>query len=64
MPNTEQKAREAESRCRTCGGRVEADASSYPFCSARCRMADLGKWFDGAYRISREIKDSDIETVD
>ena len=22
-----------------------------PFCSARCRLADLGSWLDGAYRI-------------
>jgi endogenous inhibitor of DNA gyrase (YacG/DUF329 family) len=23
----------------------------FPFCSERCRLLDLGKWFDGQYRI-------------
>jgi uncharacterized protein len=23
----------------------------FPFCSKRCRMLDLGRWFDGHYRI-------------
>ncbi len=27
---------------------------SFPFCSERCRLADLGKWFDGQYRIPGE----------
>lgn len=50
--------------CRTCGKTISESEKSFPFCSPRCRMADLGKWFDGEYKISREIKDSDIETVD
>jgi endogenous inhibitor of DNA gyrase (YacG/DUF329 family) len=24
---------------------------SFPFCSDRCRLLDLGKWFDGQYRV-------------
>lgn len=24
---------------------------SFPFCSRRCRLIDLGRWFDGLYRI-------------
>ncbi len=51
-------------RCRTCGKPIDDVADTFPFCSARCRNADLGKWFDGEYKISREIKDSDLETVD
>ncbi len=50
--------------CRTCGKPVSEDAATFPFCHSRCRMADLGKWFNGDYKITREIKDSDIETVD
>jgi endogenous inhibitor of DNA gyrase (YacG/DUF329 family) len=23
----------------------------FPFCSERCRLLDLGRWFDGQYRI-------------
>lgn len=50
--------------CRTCGRGVARDEPTAPFCSERCRSADLGRWFDGAYRISRDIKDSDLDTVD
>lgn len=54
--------------CRTCGRliRVEdAPAPSepspgepvplppwYPFCSERCKMADLGRWFSDDYRVA------------
>ncbi|MCA9283489.1 MAG: DNA gyrase inhibitor YacG, partial [Phycisphaerales bacterium] len=50
--------------CRTCGVVIRLDAEHYPFCSKRCRGADLMGWFDGRYKISREIKDADLETVD
>ncbi|GAB4553933.1 MAG: hypothetical protein Tsb0013_16440 [Phycisphaerales bacterium] len=50
--------------CRTCGERITSERETFPFCSERCRNADLGKWFNEEYRISREIKDSDIDTVD
>jgi hypothetical protein len=26
----------------------------FPFCSARCRLLDMGRWLDGAYRIPGE----------
>jgi len=60
----DRRTAEAPKRCRACGAEVGDDAPDFPFCSKRCRMADLGKWFSGEYRISREIKDSDLETVD
>lgn len=47
------------SRCRTCGA---ASARHEPFCSPRCRAADLHRWLSGAYRIagsSSEHGDSD-----
>ncbi|HVT90784.1 MAG TPA: DNA gyrase inhibitor YacG [Tepidisphaeraceae bacterium] len=25
--------------------------STYPFCSERCKLIDLGRWFDGKYAI-------------
>ncbi|UJR81616.1 DNA gyrase inhibitor YacG [Sandaracinus amylolyticus] len=25
---------------------------THPFCSARCKLIDLGNWLDGAYRIA------------
>ncbi len=51
-------------RCRTCGRRIEEHGGTFPFCSRRCRDVDLGNWFSGSYSISRDIKDSDLETVD
>ncbi len=27
------------------------DLPSFPFCSERCRLIDLGRWVDGAYAI-------------
>jgi len=32
-----------------------------PFCSARCRMIDLGGWLDESYRIAQ---DSDAPSAD
>ncbi|HXQ52371.1 MAG TPA: DNA gyrase inhibitor YacG [Stellaceae bacterium] len=38
--------------CPICG--KPADAKFRPFCSARCRTIDLGRWIDGRYRIPSE----------
>ena len=27
------------------------DLPAFPFCSARCRLVDLGRWIDGDYAI-------------
>jgi uncharacterized protein len=27
------------------------DLPTFPFCSERCRLIDLGRWIDGAYAI-------------
>jgi len=43
-----------ESRCPICKKPVRAarpENPSAPFCSARCRDVDLGRWLDGDYRI-------------
>lgn len=47
--------------CRTCGQPVAEAAEHFPFCSHRCQLVDFGKWMDGEYRISRAIKDSDLD---
>lgn len=60
----DQSTRRVKVECRRCGREIEESGEHYPFCSDRCRMADLNSWFDGDYKVSREIKDSDIETVD
>jgi len=50
--------------CRTCGARIESPHGAEgrdrgPFCSSRCQMADLHRWFSGDYRIERELNDDD-----
>lgn len=37
-------------RCPVCR-RVATDARFRPFCSARCRQVDLGRWLSGDYAI-------------
>ena len=53
-----------ETRCRTCREPVDVENAHAPFCSERCRLADLGKWFSGEYRISREMKVEDLDELD
>ena len=43
--------------CPVCGRPVEED--SYPFCSSRCRVIDLGNWLSDGYRVSEDIIDSE-----
>ena len=42
-------------RCPICDKRFEVekldDLPSFPFCSPRCRLIDLGRWIDGDYAI-------------
>jgi len=49
----------SEVKCRTCGTPFPSDADSFPFCSERCRLADLNE----SYRTSRTI-DADDELQD
>ena len=45
--------------CPSCGvDRVEDETHS-PFCSSKCRMADLDSWFSGRYMVSRPIEMDD-----
>jgi endogenous inhibitor of DNA gyrase (YacG/DUF329 family) len=32
-------------------GKAGQNPSWFPFCSERCKLIDLGKWFDADYRI-------------
>jgi endogenous inhibitor of DNA gyrase (YacG/DUF329 family) len=42
-------------RCPICGKSYRIGALSelptFPFCTERCRLVDLGRWIDGAYAI-------------
>jgi len=32
----------------------------YPFCSARCKWVDFGKWLHEAYTVDRELTPDDL----
>jgi tRNA threonylcarbamoyladenosine biosynthesis protein TsaE len=47
--------------CPLCRALVEEGGAYAPFCSARCRMADLGRWLGGRYVVSRPLDQADLE---
>jgi endogenous inhibitor of DNA gyrase (YacG/DUF329 family) len=49
-------AANANARCPGCGKPASAGADNpwRPFCSERCKMADLGAWFTDRFRIPSE----------
>jgi endogenous inhibitor of DNA gyrase (YacG/DUF329 family) len=53
--------------CRQVLEDAPADFGPRPFCSARCKMVDLGNWLDGAYRIpvarEQDSSESDETTL-
>ncbi len=50
MTNSAGKASEI---CRVCGDKIPQQRKTHgPFCSERCRLNDLSKWFGENYRIS------------
>jgi endogenous inhibitor of DNA gyrase (YacG/DUF329 family) len=36
-----------------------APASTFPFCSDRCKLIDLGRWLDGKYQVPAVEDDGD-----
>ncbi len=46
--------------CPICKKPVDLANPEVPFCSARCRTVDLGKWASGDYKISSPILDPDL----
>jgi len=58
-----------EVACRRCAAPMRVDRRrplppDFPFCSERCRLVDLGKWFDEEFKVSRDVQQSDIEQQD
>jgi hypothetical protein len=47
-------------KCPSCKGPVPADTKHLPFCSDRCRLVDLGRWFHGDYTVSRPLRPGDL----
>lgn len=45
-------------RCAICEKDVSYEGSLpalYPFCSPRCKLVDLGRWFNEQYTIDRDV---------
>lgn len=40
--------------CPVCGRPAPTDGPARPFCSVRCKMVDLGRWFTESYRVPGE----------
>ncbi|MEZ6196546.1 MAG: DNA gyrase inhibitor YacG [Planctomycetota bacterium] len=61
MSETSKKT--GERRCPKCRGPVTArdttESPAFPFCSDRCRLVDLGQWFNEEYRVSRPAHQDD-----
>jgi len=49
----------AQKPCRSCGNPIDSSDANYPFCSDRCRLVDLGAWFNESYRMSRPLDEVD-----
>ena len=47
--------------CPSCKAPADTFGSHWPFCSPRCRSADLGRWLTGQYQISRPLEERDLE---
>lgn len=58
MKNTTAKT---TTRCPICKTEATQDSEAYPFCSARCKTIDLGRWADESYKITRPIEQRDLE---
>jgi endogenous inhibitor of DNA gyrase (YacG/DUF329 family) len=53
-----------ERLCPICKRKIPADSGRqpyHPFCSPRCKLADLGSWLSGSYRISRPLSEEDLD---
>ena len=53
-------------RCPICKREIlsrpsEAAGGDLPFCSARCKLIDLGRWLDGAYQVPVELTPDDAD---
>jgi uncharacterized protein len=47
--------------CPICKRPVDPAAEAFPFCTPRCRTADLAKWATGDYKFTRPIEERDLD---
>jgi endogenous inhibitor of DNA gyrase (YacG/DUF329 family) len=42
----------------------ESGPTTFPFCSDRCKLIDLGRWLDGKYQIEIPLSRADETDID
>lgn len=65
--DNEKKPIKGKATCKMCDAPLPSstDQKTSPFCSERCRLQDLSKWFGENYRIaSHQAPDTKDETQD
>jgi uncharacterized protein len=61
MPQRPDQPASTAHPCPSCGKPVSPDEVHAPFCSKRCRGADLNRWFREDYRVSRPLEEADLD---
>ena len=61
MKNTTTNDMKNMMNCPICKQSTPRDGKHAPFCSARCKTIDLGRWADESYKITRPIENRDLE---
>jgi len=59
LPDDQPSSQADQKPCRSCGKPIDPSDPCYPFCSDRCRLVDLGAWFNESYRVSRPLDEVD-----
>ncbi|HVR61646.1 MAG TPA: DNA gyrase inhibitor YacG [Polyangia bacterium] len=55
----------ATRKCPTCRKSIDESTGGrafHPFCSERCRSADLSNWLNAAYRISVPVEEDEMDS--
>lgn len=56
-----------QGRCPICAKSFEIsrldDLPSFPFCTDRCRLVDLGRWIDGTYTVPEKAPIEPTESL-
>jgi len=47
--------------CPACRREVNKGNKAFPFCCEKCRGSDLYSWLSEEYKITREIREEDLE---
>lgn len=56
------KPKTTQVQCPICGNMSDFFADPLgPFCSQRCKLIDLGQWFNEGYRISEPLRADNFE---